>query len=185
MELFDKKFVYFMWDDALLDKQVFVADYLSTLKGNVNAGNYDRVKVKESDRADFPFQIWDTNDEEYLEFMFAYCDPLYDCKVAYSKGASIECRCKGSTTRWLPIPHPSWDERYEYRVKPKEIVATNKQVAEWLSKSNGQIRLECTISTDYEYSLSMDNATCGYKVRRWEDIEWHDATHEYLGIKDN
>ena len=38
MELFDKKFVYFMWDDELKGKRVITADSINCLIDRVNKG---------------------------------------------------------------------------------------------------------------------------------------------------
>lgn len=192
MELFDKKFVYFMWDDKLVGKQVFVSDYISDLKRKIDIGigDYARIEVKKSDEEYHPFLVSSGD-----AFTFVYYDPLYDYKVAYSRGASIEYRRKDSTTKWLPIISTSsiWnDECYEYRIKPKETVATNREVLEWLAKGNGMVKIYknavsisfCVSEADMDESCLMDEP-CPYKVCKWEDREWHDATHEYLGIGEN
>lgn len=160
---------------------MFVEDYISYLKEKVDAGDSDSLEVKKSNRDEYPFLASSGN-----KYKFAYYDPLYDCKVAYNNGERVEYRLKSSDTEWALTNEPIWDdERYEYRIKPKpkEIAATNREVLEWLAKENGMVKAyqnTCTIS----FCISEEDMDkpCMHKVCKWEDREWHDATHEYLGI---
>ena len=184
MELFDKKFVYFMWDDKLKDKSAFCANSIPDLTSVVNSENQDYFHtLSRSLNSAWPFH----SEEKLCDWRFIYYDPLYNYKVAFNRGGIVSYRSKGSSDLWIRVTHPMWDdEKYEYLLGCKDLIpiaATNMEVAEWLSKGNGQIRLACTISTDYEYGASMDKAVCNYSVRKWEDKEWHVATYEYLGIE--
>jgi len=48
--------------------------------------------------------------------------PHYECIVAWAEGKTIQFKkfhskdCNGT---WADIPHPSWDIRNEYRIKPE------------------------------------------------------------------
>lgn len=68
--------------------------------------------------------------------------------------------------------------------KPKPRMATNKELAKWCAKGNGQV-LGTDISTIYKYSGSKDDCEVSlfFKVRKWEDIGWHEATVDYMGIE--
>ena len=138
MELFDKRYVYFMWDDILKDKRCFFADSISTLIQSVNA-NSDRVFVIKSYCDDtLPFHVVDG-----CKYRFAYYDLNYDCKRAYMKdGCKIECRLKGYTnSAWEVCENPSWDtERYEYRIKVKELcyvgISESMNILGWTTNAN-------------------------------------------------
>ena len=45
MNLFDKKFVRFMWEDELESKMCFVADKINVLEAAVNIGDSEQVKI--------------------------------------------------------------------------------------------------------------------------------------------
>lgn len=75
-KLWDKKFVYFMWDDALEGKEVFASDRISELKYDVEH-DYLKDTVEYSGDEDFPF----LSTGEKLKF--CYYDPLYEYKRAY------------------------------------------------------------------------------------------------------
>lgn len=76
-----------------------------------------------------------------------------------------------------------------YRIGSKEPekdrYLTNKELAMWLSKGNGQMMRESnemiTLTCTYYYSTSSGNRIpyMDIKVRKWEDEEWHDATYNY------
>ncbi len=48
MDLFDKKFVYFMWDDELEAREGFFADYIGDLEDYVNSNYTDYKGLKTS-----------------------------------------------------------------------------------------------------------------------------------------
>jgi hypothetical protein len=181
MKLFDKKFVYFMWDDTLFGKRVFVADHISNLKEKVDNGDSNSVEVIESDRTDYPFRASANNDKDYA---FVYYDPLYDYKVAYSKSAKVVYRKKGSDGLWECVINPTWNaEKYEYKIVPISVIATNREVAKWLAEGNGMaMHSEGTVTINIVFDITNIDEPCKYKVCKWEDRYWHDATHEYLGI---
>lgn len=64
-------------------------------------------------------------------------------------------------------------------------LATQREVARWLAKGLGEVRIsQEDIHSYYNYSESKENDEfIHFKVRKWEDTEWHEATIEYLGIK--
>ena len=85
MELFDKKFVYFMWDDKLEEKEGFFADDICELTNCILGGNLHFAKVRKSLSPAFPFK--DTNNNDWL---FFYYDPNYEVKKAYAEGKQIQ-----------------------------------------------------------------------------------------------
>ena len=69
--------------------------------------------------------------------------------------------------------------------KPKPRRATNRELAKWLAQGKGQI-LGTKISTIYDYDAGLaDNGEVPkfFKVRKWEDTEWHEATVDYMEIE--
>ena len=115
MELFDKKFVYFMWDDALKGKKVFVADYIDELCSHVEEGyECDLHEVVKSADVSMPFQVRDD-----LNFTFAYYDPNYEVKRAfYKEGKQIQVAYKGANN-WVDCDEPEWVDGCQFRVKPE------------------------------------------------------------------
>lgn len=117
MELYDKKFVYFEWDDILEGKKCFLANNPSDLKMNVNCGCTNRYgEVEQKSDENFPFRLknsksWDS------EGCFVYYDPNYEVKIAFNEDKSIEFK---KNDLWFECEdYPEWD-RYEWRIKPTE-----------------------------------------------------------------
>lgn len=115
MDLFNKKFVYFMWDESLKGKECFYDDDIEELKKSVNDDNTDFKAVLEPNIVGGPFRTI-AHRRSCCSWRFAYYDPNYMYKFAYSKGAQIQHRQKGTNTWFDGIP--CWDSRYEYRIKP-------------------------------------------------------------------
>ena len=73
MELFDKKYVYFMWDDSLEGKEGFFADDISVLAARVN-GHHTKAygKVCKAESTSYPFaRVRDKEHISSLARMFA------------------------------------------------------------------------------------------------------------------
>lgn len=117
MELFDKKFVHFMWDDELKGKKCFIADGIDDLRGIVeNGAEFDLRIVLSSGNESAPFQ----SANGVYAWRFAYYDPNYEVKKAYNKGKRIQVTPKG-TDKWLDLHcEPTWDVNLKYRVMPEE-----------------------------------------------------------------
>lgn len=72
---------------------------------------------------------------------------------------------------------------------PEAKLATFRELSKWLAKGNGELRFGDTSTTCYPYlTYQRNNANTfvgsDYKVRRWDDTEWHKPTREYLGLED-
>ena len=72
---------------------------------------------------------------------------------------------------------------------PEAKLATFRELSQWLAKGNGELRFGDTSTTCYPYlTYQLNNANTfvgsDYKVRRWDDTEWHKPTSEYLGLED-
>lgn len=115
MELFDKKFVYFMWDESLRGKECFYDDNIAGLKDTVDANNTVFKGCLEPNTSEYPFRPV-RRGSSCCGWRFAYYDPNYMYKVAYSQGAQIQHRQKGTSAWFDGIPN--WALDYEYRIKP-------------------------------------------------------------------
>lgn len=112
MKLFDKKYVYFMWDDCLKGKEVLVEDDIYNLEKEVNDGDTAFFEVSKSDSNE-PFRI----EYEDTTYRFAYYDPNYLCKIAYNEGKEIEVLIG---EQWCSASSPVWNDDNQYRIKPEE-----------------------------------------------------------------
>jgi len=113
MELFDKKFVRFMWDDELEGKEVFVADNINSLIERVEKGA-SIYKVRWSRDNGMPFES-----DDLVRYRFAYYDPNYEAKRAFNEGKEIQFKDDVSGD-WCSAYNPRWDLNIEYRIKPEE-----------------------------------------------------------------
>jgi hypothetical protein len=118
MELFDKRFVHFMWDDALKGKLCFVADNIEDLTFAVRNDGRRGVKTNAlhpSPRASLPFLDSILNNC----YPFAYYDPNYEVKRAfYKEGKQIQVAYKGANN-WVDCDEPEWVDGCQFRVKPE------------------------------------------------------------------
>lgn len=110
MELFDKKFVHFMWDDELEGKKGFFADDIATLEGFVKSKASVFI-VRKSRLKDKPFSIKGGG------FRFFYYDPNYEVKKAYAEGKTVQFEYNGY---WVDCDNPAFEDEDLYRIKPEE-----------------------------------------------------------------
>ena len=117
MELFDKKFVHFMWDDELEGKKCFVGGDIDILRAIVEKGvESDLHSIVFSRNESAPFRMADGT----YSWQFAYYDPNYAVKKAFNEGKKIQYRIEGFVD-WEDYTNqnPCWDdEDREWRVKP-------------------------------------------------------------------
>ena len=113
MELFDKRFVHFMWDDELEGKRGFLSSGIDTLIKMVNKDS-DRTEIQEGCERDLPFCKHTT-----VECRFAYYDPNYEAKRAFNEGKKIQVRCANGIWSDCGVT-PKWYDTCEYRIKPEE-----------------------------------------------------------------
>ena len=184
MELFNKRFVHFMWDDSLKGKEGFTADNIGFLRYAVN-DNVDRSRhrVCDSKLSSFPFY----SELDGSRWKFFYYDPLYAYKKAFEDGKRVQFRLPGGS--WLDIETETrkWSGRFEYRIVEDEEAAeqrvTRAQLSEWLAKGNGVYRTapdgtSCTVH-EFNEENADDPADLCVEVRRWEDKEWHEPIVAY------
>lgn len=80
----------------------------------------------------------------------------------------------------------SWQHCAEIPDKGSEL-ATNRELAKWLAKGNGEslFTLSKSVHPEFGYNADEANDECPstYRVRKWDDTEWHKPTREYLGLE--
>lgn len=183
MELFDKQYVHFMWDDVLDGKEGFTADNIGLLREAVNDNSdYSRRSVCNSELDSFPFY----SGLDGSRWKFFYHDPLYEYKRAYKNGKRVEFYISGG---WRGVEDKcAWNDKYDYRIiddeeEKKPLRLTWRQLAMWLAKGNGQaISPErFLLYSSNSYPMSQDELLLpdGWQVRRWDENEWHEPTMEY------
>lgn len=115
VKLFDKRFVYFMWDDELEGKEVFASNDIYSLMDSVNNGRETDGLVKKFGYSNCPFLTVKGN----RLYQFVYYDPNYEVKKAYNEGKKIQVAYKGANN-WVDCDEPEWVDGCQFRVKPEE-----------------------------------------------------------------
>lgn len=179
-KMFDKRFVHFMWDDSLKGKVGFFADSIDDLIVHVNKNTYNKDELIGSDGY---YHFVSKNDEIWT---FFYHDPLYEYRWAIEHGKKVQVKLPLSG--WSDMPKDwTWDYGMEYRIVENESVFRINwyMLAMWLAKGNGQAHssnLEDDMiisSLNYNPVFGADTLDSSWKVRRWDDTEWHEPTVEY------
>ena len=187
--IFDKQFVYFMWDDSLKGKECFVADEIDLLEQRVENNAIDSFYTVKSHSTSFhyPFCVdLSKQNDEYdntADYRFVYYDPLYDVKWAWKNGEKIQYKNAKSMYQWIDCMVPSWREDTEYRIKSKSSRMTYRELSEWLAKGHGQYRAGSEVTMSYPffvYAFEDDTAEVSedYLVRRWGSDAWIKPTIE-------
>lgn len=176
-KLFDKKFVYFMWDDRLDGKDCFVSDDINELQQAVEAGIDADTVHRELTLRSIRYPFTTSNDS----YRFAYYDPNYSAKRAYNEGKQIQFL--NTEGEWLDCRNtPDWNDETEYRIAPMSSRMTYRQLAEWLAKGNGQCKTSDVAVTHLGYDNidEKDNRELPdeYKIRPWGSDEWIEPTFD-------
>lgn len=115
MELYDKKYVYFDWDDELEGKKGFFADSINDLKRNVNNNNSWFGEIHKCTDDSFPFEFIDDS-YIFYPFKFCYYDPFYEFRKAYLEGKQIQFLDNGN---WEDVIGEPLFTNDRYRIKPE------------------------------------------------------------------
>ena len=124
MELYNKKYVYFEWDDRLKGKKCFVATDILYIKEQVNKCT-DTILIYRSLNSRQPFTTG------YYDYPFAYYDPNYEVKKAYNEGKKLQWKYRHEK-QWKDWDNDScptfFDDTtgYELRVKPEQYLVIIK-----------------------------------------------------------
>lgn len=80
----------------------------------------------------------------------------------------------------------NWKHCAEIPAVPESKTVTYRELARWLAKGNGEVNNANTICQNWNYWVSQENNIVkdSLSVRKWDDIEWHKPTREYLGLED-
>lgn len=184
-EFFEPRFVYFMWDDVLEGKKVFLGDWIRDIIDDVEdeSSRTTLVQCDVVEDSNTPFRNVRDDGSLGSSWQFAYYDPNYEFKVAYSKGKQIQSLENGE---WKNCSSPTWSTQYEYRVKPDEPEAvSNIVLAKWLAEGKGQVRrlTNGLVRTYWTYPENEDFCAVpvdgSVDVRKWTD-DWVIPTREYI-----
>lgn len=122
MELYNKEFVYFDWDDKLEGKKGFSSDDINTLKQAVKdnrTGLYGEIIKNTGPDSQFPFETID-NSGWHGHFRFCYYDPYYEFRRAYLEGKQLQFR--NSEGDWEDVHGEPLFNKDQYRIKPDDII---------------------------------------------------------------
>ena len=132
MELFDKKYVYFMWDDELEGKRCFTSNDINKLVDYVNNNDNLAIDTINKGNSEYPFSA------NCTPVRFAYYDPNYDIKWAWihKKQLQIQLYPNGD---WTDTDYDNLIDleedlnQYTLRIKPEEEIV---QPTDNLSQAN-------------------------------------------------
>ena len=81
----------------------------------------------------------------------------------------------------------AWDHCAEIPVEPKPRRATEMELARWLAQGNGCFTNVdgdyCWTSTEYDGTNPGKECNPDWRVRKWDDKEWHEPTADYMGLE--
>ena len=187
-DLFDKRFVHFMWEDEFEGKEGFFADDICELTNCVLGGDMHHAKVSNSLNTAYPFK--DTNNSCWV---FFYYDPNYECKKAYAEGKELQY--KTVCGEWEDVPYEwKFDDELEYRIKPKsksrpfsdikELVAhwdlmystSNRPSGTmpliWVKhKESGSVFLVTGFDNNTEEAYGIKRKACVFIEDMWKDMD--------------
>lgn len=119
MELYNKEFVYFDWDDKLECKKGFFADSINDLKENVKTNRptwYGVICHNVNTGTNFPFGFIDDSGSSHC-FRFCYYDPYYEFRKAYLEGKQLQFKSRDGS--WQDVVGEPLFKEDEYRIKSK------------------------------------------------------------------
>ena len=92
---------------------------------------------------------------------------------------------------WRPLPVIGHTRTWKYcaeipeETKPRR--ATEMELARWLAKGNGCFTNVdgdyCWTSTEYDGTNPGKECNPDWRVRKWDDKEWHEPTADYMGLE--
>ena len=81
----------------------------------------------------------------------------------------------------------SWGHCAEIPGETKPRRATEMELARWLAKGNGCFTNVdgdyCWTSTEYDGTNPGKECNPDWRVRKWDDKEWHEPTADYMGLE--
>jgi len=153
--IFDKKFVYFMWDEKLKDKECFVSDDIKMLELRVENNDRNSIYTVKcpSNNSYYPISVDPESNvngnSNAVDYRFVYYDPLYDIKWAWKNGKTVQSLYQ---EEWIDNAYPNWDNSCEeFRIKPEPTYRPFKSIQELMGY--------CSI-TDIIWIRSKANTKC-------------------------
>lgn len=178
MELFDKKFVRFMWDNELEGKVCFVAANIADLIFAVRNDGKGAIKtnaLRYSGNDVRPFHAYVLG--ENCSYPFAYYDPNYEAERSFNEGKEIQFK-DDVTGEWCLAHNPRWDLNIEYRVKPEE-----KWIAYLARPENGDCYLSACTDTYWEAVQKNNNAKTKLFIGSESDAQrWYESRQKFTEI---
>lgn len=186
MELFDKQYVYFEWDDKFNGVEALAADEIATLKLRVESGEtWNLCTLKGTKNMYFPFM--DVATEEIYKYI--YYDPLYKYKYAYYIEGKIIEWFDEDKGEWVSFTvEPLWGDNVQYRIQEEaDNLCTYRQLAEWIAKGNGELFFGGLVETSLSYPAEKAENCLDqpYMIRKWDDREWHEPFLSYMNMKED
>lgn len=107
---------------------------------------------------------------------------------------NIDTILVASIVAYLPMrPYPvighsiTWKFCAEIPEVTKPRRATEMELAKWLAQGNGCFTTVdgdyCWTSTEYDGTNPGKECNPDWRVRKWDDKEWHEPTAEYMGLE--
>ena len=118
MELYNREFVYFDWDDELEGKKGFFSNNINDLKRSVKDNRtmwYGEICKNVNTNTDYPFGFIDDFGISHC-FRFCYYDPYYEFRKACLEGKRLQF--KNNNGNWEDVRGEPIFENDEYRIKP-------------------------------------------------------------------
>ena len=178
---FEPKYVYCFWNNILEGKKGFFADTMGDLKSYVESNDKDWFgKVYGTyEGISYPFTM--EQDDGFKEsYQFCYYDPLYEYKIAYEEGKTIQI-FSPLYEEWKDCENrPLWNTDCQYRIKPNDDfhVVYNKSI-EGFSVDNVEIDAD-------EMFFNGTEKDCFEWIKSHKDLEdvikayYNDKTIQYF-----
>lgn len=188
---FKPEYVRCTWSPELEGKEVSFSDSIDDLYQEVVNSKDNRTLCEKSKSIDYPFKCGIQN------WRFVYYDPFFDLKLAREQGKVIERLWKSEQEweEWIDDEFPG--DLALYRIKhEEENPVTNRELAFWLVRGNGQIYhyddsgFRTEVKTSHSYHQEEDNDDCNInsnfhcKIRKWGYTEWVTPSREYMGLEE-
>lgn len=125
MELYNKEFVYFEWDDKLEGKEGFLSDSIGYLKEDVKEDVKDNRRTRfgeihKHNGNNYPFAS-----EKGICYTFCYYDPYYEFRKAYIEGKQLQYKDRDSGD-WIDVDGIPLFTTDEYRIKPEWYIVLDE-----------------------------------------------------------
>lgn len=157
MELYNKEFIYFEWEDKLKGKKGFFANTINELKSKIESG-FELLECHFSNnQTGFHF----SNSISNSAYQFFYYDPYYEFRKAYLEGKLLQFKdCSGN---WEDVAGEPLFKNGEYRIKPSKIY-----YAVWNANN-----IYCDVDIK-------DNSKVLFHSNNKDEVERFIETHRYL-----